>query len=568
MDKKVKIISKYRMFTTLGAVLVIAVLAGLTSWPQGPDWFGIKTKLHLGLDLQGGAQLQYVANLKDIPEGDRESAIKGTRDVIERRVNALGVSEPVVQTNKVGTERRLIVELAGVKDVNQAIKAIGETPVLEFKQQQAAPKQEQDKTTQEVKKKQELEFNNAQIGRAKVALSRVKKNLADFPKIADELSEDPGNSGAEGAKKGGDLGWVKKGALVPEFDKQIFEILKDNQTSQGLIETQFGWHIIQRLEERKNEAGETEVHSRHILFKKWADPDVANPQAVWANTQLSGKHIKRAQVQFDPNTGLPIVGLTFNDEGAKLFEQITEANVGKQVAIFLDGGIISAPTVQQKITGGNAVITGNFTLVESRQLVQRLNAGALPVPITLIAQQTVGPTLGKTSVEKSFFAALIGIILVGVFMIGVYRLPGMISVVSLAIYIAVVLALFKLFSVTLTLAGIAGFIMSIGMAVDANVLIFERMKEELRKGQGLTTAIHEGFIRAWPSIRDSNISGLITALLLLWLGSSSIKGFAITLSIGIIISIFSAVTVSRIFLLLISAMKPLRSGWFWGAKNN
>ncbi|EKE19205.1 MAG: hypothetical protein ACD_9C00094G0002, partial [uncultured bacterium] len=288
-------------------------------------------------------------------------------------------------------------------------------------------------------------------------------------------------------------------------------------------------------------------------------------QPQFKPTGLTGKNLKKAEVVFEQQgIGTPQVSLLFDDEGKKLFEEITERSVGKRVAIMIDGVIISAPTVQEKISEGTAVITGNFTLDEAKELARNLNAGALPVPISLISRQTVGATLGQESVQQSLIAGLIGLLVVCLFMIFYYRLPGVLAVFALMIYAIVVLALFKLIPVTLTLAGVAGFILAIGMAVDANVLIFERMREELRAGKNLGTAIDVGFKQAWNSIRDSNVSTLIICLVLYWFGTSVIKGFALTLGIGILVSMFSALTVTRVFLRL-SAMSPAgKASWWFG----
>ncbi|MEK7538161.1 MAG: protein translocase subunit SecD, partial [Patescibacteria group bacterium] len=251
-------------------------------------------------------------------------------------------------------------------------------------------------------------------------------------------------------------------------------------------------------------------------------------------------------------------------DGTKLFAALTKKNLNKILGIYLDGSPISLPKVQSEITSGTAVITGQFTLDEAKQLAKRLNAGALPVPITLISQQNVGASLGRESIERSLVAGIIGLLLVAVFMVVYYRLPGVLAVVALMIYTLIVLALFKLWPVTLSLAGIAGFILSIGMAVDANILVFERTKEELANGRPLLSAIDEGFRRAWLSIRDSNVSSLITALILIWFGSSLIKGFAVTLSIGILVSMFSALTVTRTFLRLVVSRWMSRHLWLFG----
>ena len=379
----------------------------------------------LGLDLQGGVHLTYKADLSAIKPAEAGDAMEGLRDVIERRVNAFGVGEPLVQVEKsAGGDQRLIVELPGVTNVNEAIKMIGETPFLEFK------------------------------------------------------TENP-NAG-------------------------------------------------KLTEEEKKDSSK-----------------------VFVSSDLTGRYLKKAILDFNQTTFEPVISLEFNDEGGKLFAKMTKENVGKSIAIFLDGAPISVPNVREEITGGKAQITGQFTPQEAKLLVQRLNSGALPVPVSLISQQSVGPTLGEKFLAKGIMAGIYGMILVSLFLILWYRLPGLAAVLALGLYTIIILALFKLIPVTLTAAGIAGFILSVGMAVDANILIFERMKEELKKGKNLQSAVSEGFSRAWLSIRDSNISSLITAGILFWMGTSMIKGFALTLGVGILISMFSAITVSRTFLLAI-----------------
>jgi preprotein translocase subunit SecD len=272
---------------------------------------------------------------------------------------------------------------------------------------------------------------------------------------------------------------------------------------------------------------------------------------TFKDTELTGAHLQLATVTTDNTNGMPEVSLQFDGVGAKMFSDITKRNIGKPLAIYLDDQQIEAPTVQSEIDNGQAVINGgNMTVVSARQLALELNEGALPVPIKLIEQQNIGATLGSESVQKSLVAGLVGLILVGIFMIAYYKLPGLIAVVALFIYTLITLALFKLIPITLTLAGIAGFILSVGMAVDANILIFERTKEELAAGKSVGLAIEEGFKRAWSSIRDSNISSLITAAILYYCTTGIVRGFAVTLAIGIFISLFTAITISRTFLRL------------------
>jgi|SRR3989344_2354326 len=272
---------------------------------------------------------------------------------------------------------------------------------------------------------------------------------------------------------------------------------------------------------------------------------------MFVPTALTGRFIKRADIDFEPTTFQPLVSLELTDEGGKIFAEITKNNIGKRLAIYLDGAPISIPVVNEAIDGGRAQITGNFTPEEARDFAGRLNAGALPVPISLMSQQSVEASLGRDSLNRSVRAGVIGFFAVAAFMILWYRLPGVIAVLALLLYVAITLAIFKLIPVTLTIAGIAGLILSIGMAVDANILIFERMKEELRQGRGLEEAIREGFARAWTSIRDSNVSSILTSLILYWLGTSVVQGFALTLGIGILVSMFSAISVTRTLLLAV-----------------
>lgn len=452
-------------------ILILAFFAGNLSYPvffnRGVDYinnfqfsiFNFKLKLphfwekpfKLGLDLQGGSHLIYEADLSQIEEKEKGNAMAGLRDVIERRVNYLGVQEPIVQVQG----ERLIVELAGVIDPGQAIKEIGKTPFLEFREQ---------KPDEEIKK---IEQKRKEI---------EGKSMEEIQKIPD-------------------------------------------------------WQLA---------------------FEEPFQP-----------TPLTGRYLKKAELGFDPTTQEPLVLLQFNDEGAKIFEQLTSRNIKKPLAIYIDGILISAPVVQEKISGGKAQITGNFNVKEARELARNLNAGALPVPIKLISQQNVGPTLGKIALDQSLRAGIFGFLAVILFMIIFYRLPGLISSLALIIYICLLLTLFKLIPVTLTLAGIGGFILSIGMAVDANVLIFSRMREELREGKSFSISLEEGFRRAWPSIRDGNLTTLIVAAILFGFGTSFIKGFALTLSLGILMSMFSAIIITKNFLEIFKGTKLEKIKWLW-----
>ncbi len=287
-----------------------------------------------------------------------------------------------------------------------------------------------------------------------------------------------------------------------------------------------------------------------------------NPTGSFVPTDLTGKYLDRATLMFDPSTGEPIVSLKFDSEGAKLFEKITGENIGEVVAIYLDGQVISAPVVREAISGGEAQISGNFTPIEAKELVGRLNSGALPVPITLASTQTIGATLGTDAINDGVDAAVIGFIVIALFLILWYRLPGVVAVLALALYVVVTLVLYRIVPVTLTAAGIAGFIISIGMAVDANILIFERTREERARGKNNNDAMKAGFDRAWFSIRDANTAAIMTAIILFWFGTSLIKGFALTLGLGVIVSLFSAITVTRIFLLALPSFEGTRAGKF------
>ncbi len=420
------------------AFFVFKTEPGLNKNFETQSSFFKKFPFRLGLDLSGGSHLIYRADVSAVSSGEVSSSMDALRDVIERRINLFGVSEPVVQVQHSGfisgAEEQLIVDLPGITDVKQAIEMIGQTPVLEFKTE--APK--------------------------------------DTP--------------------------------------QTVKVGKDGKVDIGSIDL-----------------------SQQFIA-----------------TELTGRYLQKATLEFDQNTREPKVSLQFNAEGTKLFAKITKENIGKMVAIYLDGAPVSTPVVREEIPNGQAVISGNFTPNEAKLLVGRLNSGALPVPITLLSTQTIGATLGESAVNAGVKAAIIGFLLITLFLIFWYRLPGLIAVLALCFYTAVLLSIFKLLPVTLTAAGIGGFIISLGMAVDANVLIFERMKEEIKNGHNINDGIHAGFSRAWTSVRDSNTSSIITSIILFWLGTPLIKGFALTFGLGVLVSMFSAITVSRIFLFALS----------------
>lgn len=621
----------------------------------------IKKGFVLGLDLQGGTRLEYEADMSKIEESERASQLAGVRDLIERRVNALGVSEPLVQTARANEAYRVSVELAGVRDVNEAIKTIGETPILEFKEANdakprdlnadekkkldeanaaekkkaeeilaeaikdpskvealakeksddpaskalggdlgflkdkpsysvvfdavkglkantIAPKLIEDKTYYAIAKVeetkdvgQEIKGNHILIQyagatgaptsttrtkeQAKAEIEKIAKEVNDknFADLAKKYSEEPGAK-----ETGGDLGWFGKGIMVESFEKVAFD-LKNAEISKP-FETQFGYHIMFKNGERPL----TDSRVRAVFVRRTQNTDILPPVDEWKLTGLGGKQLKRATLDFDQRSGAPQIALQFDDEGTKLFADITKRNLQKPVAIFLDGKPIVTPVVQTAILNGQAVITGQYTAQEAKANAMRLQQGALPVPIKLIAQQTVGPTLGQDSVEKSVKAGLYGFLFIIAFMLFWYRLPGLIALFSLVIYTAISFAIFKTLPVTLTLSGIAGFILSLGIAVDANVLVYERLKEELRNGKTYSQALEDAFRRAWTSIRDGNTTTLISCAVLYWFSSSVIKGFALTLAIGIFVSLFTAIIVTRTFMRLLAGWNvPAKLPWLF-----
>ncbi|OGI27003.1 MAG: protein-export membrane protein SecD [Candidatus Moranbacteria bacterium RIFOXYB1_FULL_43_19] len=529
-------------------VVLLFALAALIASPKPlprPAWLGnflAKMKINLGLDLQGGIHLIYKVDTGAVESGKVADALTGLQDVIERRVNAFGVAEPLIETSKSGGEQRLIVELAGVKDIEKAKEMIKETPFLEFKKvEEQAPPAEIPPLSEE-----DQRYNGEQKKKAEDLLAQTKGG-ADFSELAKQNSEDPGSK-----EQGGDLGFVKKGTFVPEFDKVLFDSnLQPGQIYPQIVETQFGYHIIKLLETR-GEGDNLETHAQHILLAIKVPPPVQQ-QPIFIDTGLTGKNLKNTAPVPDPQTGKWQVSFELDSEGTKIFSDLTKENIGKNIAILLDGRVLSAPTVQSHIADGKAVITGDFTPQEAKDLSRRINEGALPMPISLIGQESIGAPFAHSELVRSLKAGAIGIVLVMIFMIFYYRFLGLVASMALLMYTSFMVALFKMsagtpWSVTLTLAGIAGFILSVGMAVDANILIFERTKEEIRKGRSLKGAIDEGFHRAWPSIRDSNISTMITSLILIWFGTGFVKGFAVTLLLGVLVSMFTAIILVRTIL--------------------
>ncbi len=717
------------------AVLVVTLILGFFDLPAAtqqsiipfaPDSF-TNTKMHLGLDLQGGSQLDYKIDLRKVPEADQEDIINGVLEVIERRVNALGVAEPNIYTSEIAGEYHIVVELAETATISQedvdtylgkektvseltddekklvslekAKATVGKTILLEFKEEKGEiDLQEKDEiktdaqtalnrikegedftvvgqeemqafpgkvsydtseyiykgdllstfgdklqtmsvgdyykdlvevggqftidesgnaveatglailkladTAEEIKDEKSVEVSHillsykdatsadASITRSEEDAYLLAKDLmtqleegADFATLAQEYSNDPSNKDA-----GGRLDAPVTGNGTYEFDFEDAALALENAGDLSKItKTQFGYHVI-KANKIATDVTETQYKYETITYSLVPDP--------WKDAGLTGKHFVRADVQLD-NFYQPYVSIQFDDEGADLFEEITKRNVGKKLAIFVGGDLISAPTVNDAIAGGSAIITGQFTTDEAKELARDLNTGAIPAPIVLTGEYTIGATLGHEALSKSLMAGAIGLILILLFMPFYYRVPGLLADASLIVYAAIFLFLLKsqlplgvalaaavvIFGflivrivnnkdsgweklvsfvlacagfffltfllktgVVMTLAGVAGIILSIGMAVDANILIFERFKEELKTGKTYTQAVQVGFEKAWSAIRDSNFSTLLICAILFTFGSSIIKGFAFTLAAGILVSMFTAITITRLLM--------------------
>ncbi|HEX7017912.1 MAG TPA: protein translocase subunit SecD [Patescibacteria group bacterium] len=430
--------SYYRLFFIVLLTAVAAAIALPKELPIKFEWRQFKIdrvigspgnfELKQGLDIQGGMQVVLAADMSEIPVEDRERALESAREIMLRRVDLFGISEPVVQTSQQGDQHRIIVELPGIDDPAQALQLLGTTAQLSFR-------------------------------------------------------------------------------------------LQSQETSPEATE------------------------SAMAFFNSFQE------------VGIGGDQLRRATVQFDPQTGEPVIGLEFNEEGTEKFAQVTTDHTGETLAIFLDDFPVTMPVIQTPILNGQAQISGGFTVEQAQQLAIQLNAGALPVPIEVIEQRTIGASLGQESVRDSLRAGVIGIGLVMTFMIAYYGLKGFLASLALVVYAVLTVATYKILGVTLTLPGLAGLLLSIGMAVDANILIFERMKEELLLDKPFERAMELGFGRAWDSIKDANIATIMTALVLInpldfsFLNTSGlVRGFGVTLLIGVLISLFTGVVVTRTFM--------------------
>jgi len=674
-------------------------------------------QINLGLDLQGGSQLDFAIDTRKVADEDKKDVIEGVKEVINKRVNNLGVAEPNIYSSKVGDQNHIIVELAGISDLEEAKKKVGKTIQLEFKEEndiadeqqmnvvnqsagstlvrvlenkeefamigETEAKANQDKIffdkrdfefadqikneevaailfnlnpgeiypsliqadlgidiingkfqeqkgyfilkTTDKKETQREITTDKEVKAAQILISYsdidplIERSKSEAKELANEVLAKI-NAGEitfkDAVLEFSDDNELKESAgVLPNYIKNFgpFEkstidsaltLTSADEVSTNIVETSKGLQLLKAVEiiEAKTQTTtETQVAYEKIFFSTKPDP--------WKDTTLNGQFFKRAAVAFD-QFARPMVTIEFDSEGGKMFEELTARNKGKRIAIFVGGLLVSAPEVNEKISGGVAQINGSFDMESANTLARDLNTGAIPAPITLTGQYTIGPNLGAESLNKSLVAGGFGLLLLLAYMIWTYRVPGALAsgaliaysiillfiikvslpsiislLIALALYFAIgywilnskepfiekslsfLVATFALFfltfllssPVTLTLAGMAGIILSIGMAVDANVLIFERIKEELDNKLSYKSAVKEGFEKAWSSIRDSNYSSLITCGILYYFGSSIIRGFALNLAAGILISMFSAILISRTLLLNIKSPKVLNN---------
>ena len=572
--------------------LLIAICAGIVGFQninirnfnRGGD---TPLGLSLGLDLQGGSHLVYETNLTDPTSGEKQEIsreqMQSLSHTIERRINSSGLGEPIIQ---ILGEDRLLVQLPGIKDPGRAKALIGETARLEFRHRtlNAAPQPVESIKPENIKSITVDELR--EDGKLLSELDSEDKNsqsqtLTSFPAVIVEFDE-TGLENFEQLFFNLALSFEKAAAAVAagDYDSPADQI---NVTIDGVEELRFTTlaNSIRRLEDTPRYGiafPSDETGMEGIITKEDAEKKLGkSPKIEFAVKKgyldeeigLSGDDLKTAYAGQHQASGLPIVNIEFDDRGTRIFGELTtdiyvkqeETGIRDQIAIILDGQELISPRVNAPITAGTAIIEGgDFTMTRVKDLALLRESGRLPVPIELIQERDVDAILGADSLRKSVIAGFIGLALVLIFMTLYYRVPGLVASAALIIYAVIVLAVFKIIPVTLTLSGVAAAILSIGMAVDANILIFERMKDELRGGRTMLSAVNIGFNRAWPAIRDSNVSTLITCAILYWfsdqLGATVVQGFAVTLVIGVGISMFSAIVVSRTIMRVV-ALSPL-----------
>jgi protein-export membrane protein SecD len=511
----------------LRSLIILVVVVGILYYiaplliKDLPDFWTSK-RLKLGLDLQGGSQIMLQVDYEDLKlsEAEKKEVVSTALQIIRNRIDQFGVSEPSIQP--VG-DNRIMIQLPGLTDPSRAKELIGKTALLEFKLV-ADPEQ------------YETVFENLNL--------YFKDNYEKYPFLEE-------------------LGLIDKEAeidvLQDSLDTEDEEFIASDIFTQLVTSLDGSPKIpykhleyvrkLMKSEEFLNQipAGLQFAIGKEDKLDKFAARDY---YVLKARTEMSGSDLEKSFVRIgqgmDPRTsGKPYVALTLNRGGAKKFETVTGQNVKKRLAIVLDDIVYVAPQIEDKIRGGEAQITGSFTIEEVQDLVIVLNAGNLPAPVNVIEERTVGPTLGSDSIRAGTSAAMYGFIIVILFMIVYYGLSGLIADIAVLINVGFILSALTMLNATLTMPGIAGMILTIGMAVDANVLIFERIREELKAGKTVRTAVDSGFDRAIVTILDANITTLITAVVLYQFGTGPIKGFAVTLSFGIIGSMFAAIVLSK-----------------------
>lgn len=580
----------FRALILVSIIVIVSVLAlsvqkiNINEFERGGDAL---LGLNLGLDLQGGSHLVYQASLQDPETGEPITVSSEQMDslvkTIERRINSSGLGEPIIQ---ILGDDRLLIQLPGIRDPGRAKSLIGETARLEFKHRitKVDPEPIEGILSQDIisVKADDWRADGKLVSElTSEDITEATQSIVTFPGIVVELSDSSSNifeklsldleeSLTEAIESS------QKGDLKPP------DVLNINIEGNDVLRFSTPGGRIQQIGNSNRfmillPAASEDITDTILTSEEASEKIGSNPQLSFEllrgyideDIGLSGDDLEGAYPSQHQGSGVPIVNIEFDDRGTKLFGTLTtdiyaqEQTTGQrdQISIILDGEELISPVVQSPITAGTAIIQGSdFTLERVKDLALLLESGRLPVPINLIQERDVDAILGADSLKKSVTAGIIGLSLVLIFMTLYYRVPGLIAAISLIIYALMVLTIFKMIPITLTLSGIAAAILSIGMAVDANILIFERMKDELRIGRTTLSAINIGFSRAWPAIRDGNVSTLITCAILYWfadqLGASIVQGFAMTLAIGVLLSMFSAIVISRT-LLRVLALTPL-----------